>query len=188
MCQAGSGYASDRGMRLGAWHLQLEQQQQQRVAALGCVCASSLERSRRCQKVAPQLSLTSLADASRSAKREGKVVSNVSNPRSCLNPPSPPLGSVTISPASFFGAIAECWLLWSYVIVVVVVVVMGNCYSFNMTRQSVLPSPPPLFLYTFAAVRLSIVLRANSSQPAPPILLPLSLPFPFTLSDSLKFV
>lgn len=90
MCQAESGYASDRGMRLGAWHLQLEQQQQQRVAALGCVCASSLERSRRCQKVAPQLSSTSLADASRSAKREGKVVSNVSNPRSCLNPPSPP--------------------------------------------------------------------------------------------------
>lgn len=101
MCQAESGYASDRGMLLGAWHLQLEQQQQQRVAALGCVCASSLERSRRCQKVAPQLSSTSLADASRSAKREGKVVSNVSNPRSCLNPPSPPLGSVTVSPASF---------------------------------------------------------------------------------------
>lgn len=89
MCQAESGYASDRGMRLGAWHLQLEQQQ--RLAALGCVCASSLERSRRCQKVAPQLSSTSLADASRSAKREGKVVSNVSNPRSCcLNPPSLP--------------------------------------------------------------------------------------------------
>lgn len=91
MCQAGSDCASDRGMLLGAWHLQLEQQQQQRVAALGCVCASSLERSRRCQKVAPQLSSTSPADASRSAKREGKVVSNVSNPRSCcLNPPSPP--------------------------------------------------------------------------------------------------
>lgn len=188
MYQAGSDYVSDRGMLLGAWHLQLEQQ---RVAALGCVCASSLERSRRCQKVAPQLSSTSLADASRSAKREGKVVSNVSNPRSCLNPPSPPLGSVTVSPASFWSDCrvnrSQRWLLWSYVIVVVVVV-MGNCYSFNMTRQSVLPSPPSLSLYTFAAVRLSIVLRANSSQPAPPILLPLSLPFPFTLSDSLKFV
>lgn len=88
MCQAGSDCASDRGMLLGAWHLQLEQQQ--RVVVLECVCASSLERSRRCQKVAPQLSSMSLADASRSAKREGKVVSNVSNPRSCPNPPSPP--------------------------------------------------------------------------------------------------
>lgn len=178
MCQAESGYASDRGMRLGAWHLQLEQQQQQRVAALGCVCASSLERSRRCQKVAPQLSSTSPADASRSAKREGKVVSNVSNPRSCcLNPPSPPWVPLLFHLLLFWSDCrvnrSQRWLLWSYVIVVVVVV-MGNCYSFNMTRQSVLPSPPPLSLYTFAAVRLSIVLRANSSQPAPPIPLPLS--------------
>lgn len=65
MWQAGSDSASDTGMLLGAWHLR-----QLLEAGLGCECASSWARSRRCQKVAVQPSSMSMADASRSAKKE----------------------------------------------------------------------------------------------------------------------
>lgn len=148
-------------MRPGAWHQLL-------AAAPECACESRSARSRHCQRVAERRCWTPGACRSKK-KQEREPVTNWPNLvkllpldsycgycQSSADSRQPP----AVAPHS------QHWLLWSHVIAVV----MGNCYSFNMLLLTHIHG------ITISAVRLSIVLRANSarlaarpSQSSPPI-------------------